>query len=134
MKENVAGVLRLELAAKFALVAGDHTKVVELLREAAAREGAMPPTFGPPSVVKPAAELLGDILLELGRADEAVATYTDQLARTPRRAATLFGLVRAESASNGTKASAEVLRELEEIWRSADEDVRGRLASRDNGD
>ncbi len=134
MKENVAGVLRLELEAKFALVAGDHTKVVELLREAAAREGAMPPTFGPPSVVKPAAELLGDILLELGRADEAVATYTDQLARTPRRAATLFGLVRAESASNGTKASAEVLRELEEIWRSADEDVRGRLASRDNGD
>jgi len=115
-------------------VTGDNTKAVALLREAAAREGAMPPTFGPPSVVKPAAELLGDVLLELGRPDEAMAAYTDQLARTPRRAATLFGLVRSARASNDTKASAEILRELKEIWRSADANVRERLASRDNGD
>ena len=134
MKESVAGVLRLELEAKFALVAGDHTKAVALLREAAAREGAMPPTFGPPSVVKPAAELLGDVLLELGRPDEAMAAYTDQLARTPRRVATLFGLVRSARASNDTKASAEILRELTEIWRSADANVLERLTSRDNGD
>ena len=134
MKESVASVLRLELEAKFALAAGDHTKAVALLREAAAREGAMPPTFGPPSVVKPAAELLGDVLLELGRPDEAMAAYTDQLARTPRRVATLLGLVRSARASNDTKASAEILRELAEIWRSADENVRERLASQDNGD
>ncbi len=134
MKESVASVLRLELEAKFALAAGDHTKAVALLREAAAREGAMPPTFGPPSVVKPAAELLADVLLELGRPDEAMAAYTDQLARTPRRVATLLGLVRSARASNDTKASAEILRELAEIWRSADENVRERLASQDNGD
>ena len=84
----------------------------------------MPPTFGPPSAVKPASELLGDILLGLGRTDEAAAAYTTQLARTPRRVAPLLGLVRAAHASGDTTNATNAHRELAKIWRSADEDVR----------
>jgi tetratricopeptide (TPR) repeat protein len=127
MKEDVADILRLELEAMFALAAGDQTKAVDLLREAAAREDALPPTFGPPAVVKPAAELLGDTLLELGRSREAVASYASQLLRTPRRAATLLGIVRSARASNDTVISNKTLRELTEVWHSADVRVREHL-------
>lgn len=115
-------MLRLEIEAKLALAGGDETKAIELLREASSRIGTMSPRFGPPYAVKPAAELLGDVLLKLGRSDEAVAAYTSQLARTPRRAASLLGLARAARGS-GETISAEAYRELAQIWRSADEDV-----------
>jgi tetratricopeptide (TPR) repeat protein len=121
---DVVGVLRLEIEAKLASADGDQTKAIALLQEAATREKAMPPTFGPPKVVKPAAELLGDIMVEVGRTDEAVMAYTAQLERTPRRAAALLGLARAARASNDMAISAEAHRELALIWRSADEDVR----------
>lgn len=122
LNEEVSEVLRLEIEAKLALAGGDETKAIELLREASSRIGTMSPRFGPPYAVKPAAELLGDVLLKLGRSDEAVAAYTSQLARTPRRAASLLGLARAARGS-GETISAEAYRELAQIWRSADEDV-----------
>ena len=133
LNAKVAEVLRLELDAKLAFAEGDESRAVALVREAATLEGAMPPTFGPPSVVKPASELLGDILLELGRANEAVAAYTAQLARTPRRAATLLGLVRAARASRDTTTATKAHRELAEIWRWADEDVRKYLETDGGG-
>ena len=123
LNEGVADVLRLEIEAKLALADGDRNKAVALLQEAAIREEAMPPTFGPPSIVKPAAELLGDTLAEIGRTDEAVAAYTAQLERTPRRAATLLGLVSVARASSDTTISAEAHRQLAQIWGSADADV-----------
>jgi tetratricopeptide (TPR) repeat protein len=122
--QDVAEVLQLELRGKFALAAGDRTTALALFREAASRENAMPPKFGPPAVVKPAAELLGDLLLELGRADEAMAAYKDQLVRTPRRAATLLGLVRAAHLSNDANTEANASRLLWQIWSVADENVR----------
>ena len=122
--EDVADVLQLELRGKFALAAGDKTTALAFFRQAAARENAMPPKFGPPSVVKPADELLGDLLLELGRADEAMAAYRDQLVRTPRRAATLLGLARAARLSNDVTTEGNVNRQLLQIWSAADENVR----------
>jgi len=122
--QDVAEVLQLELRGKFALAAGDRTTALALFREAASRENAMPPKFGPPSVVKPAAELLGDLLLELGRPDEAMAEYRDQLVRTPRRAATLLGLVRAARLSKDANTEANANRLLWRIWIVADENVR----------
>jgi hypothetical protein len=105
---------------------------IALLEEAATREEAMPPTFGPPSVVKPAAELLGDILVEVGRADDAAAAYMAQLARTPRRAAALLGLARATRAASDTTIFVEAHSQLEQIWRFADVDVRKHLEMDDS--
>ena len=122
--QDVAEVLQLELRGKFALAAGDRTTALALFREAASRENAMPPKFGPPAVVKPAAELLGDLLLELGRPDAAMAAYRDQLVRTPRRAATLLGLVRAARLSNDANTEANANRILWRILSVADENVR----------
>lgn len=133
LSEEEAGILRAELDARLALASGDQAQAVALARAAAAREGAMRPTFGPPRIVKPAAELLGDILLELNRMDEAAAAYSDQLARTPLRAATVLGLLRAARGANDMGTSSDAFRELSEIWGVADESVRGRLTSQDAG-
>ena len=52
-----------------------------------------------------------------------MAAYTAQLERTPRRAATLLGLVSVARASIDTTISAEAHRQLAQIWGSADADV-----------
>jgi len=131
--EDVAEVLQLELKGKFALAAGDRTTALAFFREAAVREYAMPPKFGPPSVVKPSAELLGDLLLELGRANEAMAVYRDQLVRTPQRAVTLLGLARAARLSKDANAEANVNRQLWRIWSAADESVRETITGQSAG-
>ena len=122
--DDVADVLQLQLRGKFALAAGDETAAIAFFREAAAQENVMPPKFGPPSVVKPAAELLGDVLFELRRTDDAIIAYSDQLVRTPRRAAALIGLARAAHDSNDASTEANVNRQLWQIWSAADENVR----------
>ena len=113
-------VLRKELDALFAFAQGDSEKAVALAREALADALSMPYKFGPPFVVKPPAELLGDVLLELGRTEEAVAAYKDQLTRTPRRANTLLGLARAAKMQGDEVTAADAYRQLKGVWRNAD--------------
>jgi tetratricopeptide (TPR) repeat protein len=58
---------------------------LKLLRETALLESELPIEFGPPSIVKPSYELLGDVLVEMEMYEEAVAAYETQLDRTPNR-------------------------------------------------
>jgi tetratricopeptide (TPR) repeat protein len=64
-------------------------------------EAEMPYMFGPPVIVKPSLELLGEVLLSLGRGEDAVDAFRGQLERTPGRAASLLGLQRATEAADG---------------------------------
>ncbi|HEY4592848.1 MAG TPA: tetratricopeptide repeat protein, partial [Thermoanaerobaculia bacterium] len=61
--------------------------------------------FGPPPIQKPAAELLGDELLTLGRAAEAEQAYRTALSRAPGRTRSLQGLLRAQQALGKTEAA-----------------------------
>ena len=129
--EDVAEILQLELEAMLAYASGDESHALTLLTEASAREQAMPPRFGPPAVVKPATEMLADVLNRTGHAHEALAAYGDQLLRTPRRGQTLLGLARAARAVGDTAEAARATLELLEVWTSADPDVRGRAGGSD---
>lgn len=84
-----------ELEALLALDAGRTDEAVELLRAAAAAEASLPYEFGPPAVLKPTWELLGEALLELGRGEEAAEAFRTALARTPGRSLAAEGLSRA---------------------------------------
>jgi tetratricopeptide (TPR) repeat protein len=77
---------RLELAGLVAIAGGRTDAGVELLRAAAQSEDAMPFEFGPPAIVKPTFELLGEQLLALGRTAEARAAFERAAERTPGRA------------------------------------------------
>ena len=124
------------LLALFALADGDKEKALALSREAVVEELALPFRYGPPRVVKPAAELLGDVLFQLGLDEEAVAAYTDQLTRTPRRTNSILGLARAGSKQGDRATAVEAYRQLMAIWHDADSALPGlaeaRSATADN--
>lgn len=66
-----------------------------LLREAATLEASLPYEFGPPPIVKPSPELLGEALLANGERVEAVAAFDEALERAPGRRLSVRGLERA---------------------------------------
>lgn len=102
----------------------DPAEVLAVLREATALEDQMSYEFGPPAVVKPAHELLGEVLLQLGRPAEAITEFQLALERTPKRARALLGLAHAAEAAGNAALAAETNRALNQIWHRADREAR----------
>jgi tetratricopeptide (TPR) repeat protein len=92
-----AAILTLELEG-LALLDKDPAEAVLKLARAVAAEAEMPYMFGPPEIVKPTAELLGEVELRLGHSAAAKEAFADQLERTPGRSLALLGLARAAAA------------------------------------
>jgi len=116
-------ILKKELEALLASVGSDGTRALALAKEAAASEDALNFDFGPPAVVKPARELLGELLLAAGKPGEARAEFESSLARAPNRALSLLGLARAAARSGDRGASEDAYRRLSAVWRRADADL-----------
>ncbi len=102
-----ATVLERSLAALVALDDGKESEALALLDEATDLESSLPLEFGPPDIIKPSHELYGEVLLGLGRPEEAARMFKAALDRAPRRTASLFGLAQAARrfASPGSEAS-----------------------------
>jgi tetratricopeptide (TPR) repeat protein len=116
-------IMEKELAALLRFAAGKRAEAVALADEAARAEDATSFEFGPPAVVKPAHELAGELLLELGRPAEARRQFEQALARAPGRALALLGLARAAARSGdagGAGQAREAYAELARNWRHAD--------------
>lgn len=71
-------------------------EAITLLKEAKNDEFSLPIHYGPPVIVKPSAELLGEVYLELGQLDKARQAFKEQLVRTPKRRISLLGLAKAK--------------------------------------
>ncbi len=123
---EVAGVLRTELEAMLALSRGDKAGAVRLAGEAAAAEDAMAFDYGPPTVVKPAHELAGEVLLAAGRPTEARHEFEVSLAHVPGRSLSLLGLARSAAASGDSAMSRDAYERLAAQWSRADAEVPGR--------
>ncbi|HET7452895.1 MAG TPA: hypothetical protein VFL12_09150 [Thermoanaerobaculia bacterium] len=93
----VPSILRDELHGTILARDGKTDDAVRLLGDAAEREEKMPYGFGPPDPVKPARELLGEVLLAAGRKSDAAEAFRAELVREPKRRLSLAGLA---SASN----------------------------------
>ena len=91
---QVATIEQDELAGLLLLRQGDTDGAIIRLSKAAAAEKAMPMEFGPPSADKPANELLGEVLLELGRAQEARTAFDVAQVMAPGRGQSLIGLAK----------------------------------------
>lgn len=113
-------VMEKELAALVAVAAGRGADAVLRMQEAVGLERELPPPLGIPRPLKPAAELFGEILLELGRPREAAAELERALARWPNRSLTLLGLARASAALGDRDSARRHYRRLLVNWRSAD--------------
>jgi tetratricopeptide (TPR) repeat protein len=126
-------ILRIELRAVVRDASGATDEAITLLREAARIEDATPAEFGPPDVVKPVHELLGEMLMKKGRAHEAEQAFERSLELAPRRSLSLLGLARAATAAGDRVAAAGAYAELASVWRHADPEVPGLAEVRQSG-
>jgi tetratricopeptide (TPR) repeat protein len=100
-------------------LSGSKDAGVRALRAAAALEDGMPLDFGPPAIVEPTHELLGQVLLELDpRA--AQLEFEAALRLAPGRSRALEGLVRASVAAGDKPRAMRALDQLAANWRVAD--------------
>ena len=118
-------ILLTGLDGLIALSQGDPAIGIELLREAAGIEEALPYEFGPPATIMPPHELLAAELAALGRQEEALGAWQDQLARTPKRTQSLLGMARTAMAVGDETAAREAYAALAEAWSGADDEVPG---------
>jgi tetratricopeptide (TPR) repeat protein len=87
----VLEIQALEIAAAASAAKGDLDEAIATMRRATSLEEAMPVPPGPPPIIKPSHELLGEILLRAGRREEAARQFASALFRHPGRARSLAG-------------------------------------------
>ena len=123
MGAGADAVMKKELEALVASQRGENERALALAKEAASAEDALNFEFGPPSVAKPAHELLGELELKAGSAAGARAEFERSLSRAPERALSLLGLARAASKTGDRAAADEAYGRLAAVWRRADPDL-----------
>jgi hypothetical protein len=112
-------VLGMELQAVSGLAANDgsmdSTDAVALVSRAAAIEDSLAYAFGPPPVYKPSHELLGELLLGLGRYGDAEREFQTALTHERRRVLSLRGLAAAAAGAGDTATASRARGELRAI-------------------
>jgi tetratricopeptide (TPR) repeat protein len=104
--------MRLAAGAWVAYAEGRKGEALAMARSAADLEektGKHPVT---PGAILPARELLGDMLLEMGRPGEALAEYEASLGEAPRRFNSLYGAARAAAAAGKSDEARDFYRVL----------------------
>ena len=108
----VIAIMEKQVAALMDLMAGRRDRAVEILRAAMPAEQNLPAPLGPPKPVKPSGELLGEVLLDIGRPREAVVPFQIALRRNPNRTLSVLGLARATQAGGDVSTSLAQYRAL----------------------
>jgi tetratricopeptide (TPR) repeat protein len=117
---SLPGILATQLRARLLWAQGSRDSAIVLLRQTEAREDALPAEFGPPDIVKPTHELIGELLLTLDQPKEAQREFARALELAPGRSQALLGLARAAQAAGDTAAELRALDRLEHNWSGAD--------------
>jgi tetratricopeptide (TPR) repeat protein len=121
-RRPIVAILEREIAAMLRLAAGDTTAAISLLEKAVAAEAQLPAPAGPPVVIKPSQELLGEVLAQIGRPREAAAAFEGALKRYPNRSVSLLGLARALAAAGARDGARARYKRFLANWRAADAD------------
>jgi tetratricopeptide (TPR) repeat protein len=117
---EIAAIMADELDALLRFAGGDRAGGLASAARAAAAEAKRPKPVARPYPVKPAGELYGELLLASGDAAGAMKQFESALARTPRRAASLFGLALAAEAAGQHAAASRTAKEFLAVWHAAD--------------
>jgi tetratricopeptide (TPR) repeat protein len=95
-------------------------EAIEFAKKAILSEKKLPDPSGPPQVLKPSYELLGEILLEAGNAKEAANQFAISNSRHTNRARSLLGAARAASATGDKETAKDWYAKFLAIWAQAD--------------
>jgi tetratricopeptide (TPR) repeat protein len=110
-------VMHRELSGLITLAKDQKDRAVALLREAVAIEESMRPPNGAADPVKPAHELLGEVLLQVGQPADAAAAFDACLLRMPNRSRSLHGSAKAHAAAGHGDIAAERYATLSSFWK-----------------
>ncbi len=116
--EQVA-IQQLSASAWLSSAMQQDTVALALMREAAAREDATEKSAVTPGPLAPAHELLGDMLMQNGKAAEALTEYRASLAKDPNRFRSLYGAMQAATAANDRAARASYSNQIKALTRSS---------------
>ena len=116
-------IMEQEVAALVELAAARRDVAIEMLQAAARGELALPAPFGLPEPVKPAPELLAEVLLESGRPREAMDWFGKALERHQNRSLSVLGLARAAAAIGDTRTASARYGELRANYDHADDEL-----------
>jgi tetratricopeptide (TPR) repeat protein len=115
-----SAILMTELDALIALARGRPADAFAAMDRATALQSRMPRPIGRPYPVKGADELYGELLLQAGRAKDAIAWFERALARTPNRSRAVLGLARALAGAGEQARSVEAYQRFLANWKHAD--------------
>src|SRR5687768_6431344 len=118
-----ARIGELEVFAVAAAAKGDHDHAAKLMKQAVEREEQLGPPTGPPSLIKPAHELFGELLLRAGKPEQAAEQFRESLLRQPNRARSLLGAARAAAKLGDRSAAEATYQKLLSQWQQADADL-----------
>jgi tetratricopeptide (TPR) repeat protein len=124
-------IMQLEVSASAASMKGKHDEAIEMMKRATALEEDMSPPSGPPTLIKPSHELLGEILLRANRPKDAAQAFAVSLARQPNRVRSLVGAARAADKNGDTKTATESYSRLLKIWSKADTRTKDLIEAQD---
>lgn len=114
-----AEIMEIEVTAAGLAAKGSYDEAIAQMRKATALEEEMSPPSGPPDLIKPSQELLGEILLRAGRPEEAAQEFKTSLLRQPNRARSLLGSARAARDMKSPEA-ARAYASFWQAWSQAD--------------
>ena len=109
-------VMHMQVSALMYARMDDADKAVEMMDDAVETVEAMAPPRGSANPIKPVHELYGEILLDLGRAEDAVAMFETSLRRMANRPRSLLGLARANAALGNDMIAAENYGRVAALW------------------
>ena len=112
---NTSEVLRLQAAAWLALAKDESERALELMRSAVDLESKTDKSSLSPGRVLPAHEQLGDMLVELGHPQEALAEYEASLSQAARRFNSYVGAARAAQAAGEREVARDYYERLLEL-------------------
>ena len=116
-------IQRLTAEAWASFTEGDRQRALETMRAAAELEASTEKHPVTPGEVLPARELLGEMLLELDRPEEALEAYEASLARSPGRLSGLYGAGRAAELLERDEVATAHYREMVEQAAGANGDM-----------
>jgi len=110
-------IMHKEVSALIAQARGQADQAIALLTEATKIEETMRAPNGAADPIKPSHELLGEVLLQAGKAKEAADVFETSLIRMPNRARSLMGAIKAHTAAGNKTRAAERQALLNSFWK-----------------
>jgi tetratricopeptide (TPR) repeat protein len=117
---DIATIMLHELGALLMWSQGQRQEAFMAMDRAVGAQAKMPKPIGRPYPVKGADELYGELLLEAGRAKDAIVWFERTLQRTPNRSRAVLGLARAAAKAGDLAKSRAQYKQFLANWRLAD--------------